>query len=779
MRELFKIYLIVLSVFAISACGGGSGGSGDEKQPTSLNGSAEKGPFVIGSTVTVNELTTDGIPTNATLTTQTIDDLGNFTFTYKEDALVQLSVSGYYRNEITGELSTGILNLRSIYKVSTSASQNTHINILTHLSSGRVLQLIKDGVEVEEAISTANFEIITALNNVIPAPSIDSFSDLSIYGSETNIEGNAYLTVISTLFYQLSVNLSDTNSSNPDAELSLILNTLSSDLTDGVIDDAGIVSSLKSTIPNINPASVQKNLADIAILAGSSSTAANINLFLDSDLDGVFNEYDLDDDGDGISDIDDTSPYTPNFNIMNRVFNTPEDTDISLYFDVNSPFSDSSISYTLTVAPTSGVLIGTFPDVIYRPNTNFNGSDIVKLYVSQDDIQSDEVTLTINVSASNDAPIISGQPQTSITAYKSYNFTPVVNDVDNSGWTFSIENKPTWMEFSETTGTLSGSAENSDAGEYPNIIIKVSDGIEEDVLAPFTLVVDDTPWIPQADMPIAISDGHAAVEVNGVIYIIGGRAGNFDNVFAYYPDTNTWETRSPMPVAAHTLTAHNINGLIYVFNSYGSTGPNNHLGIYNPVTDSWTSGTPMTISRFSFTSATVNGKVYVVRGRDAFNRPYDVLNVVEEYDPVSDTWTTKSPSPAFAGKSSASVFEGKIYFVSPNLEGNSEGPGKVHIYNPSLDSWTLSNGMSSYRQLHSTAFVSGKLYAMGGTDSVTLDVVEVYDPVTEQWNTKSSMLYPRFYCSNAVVNGKIYVFGGRDSTDDLSSVEMYDPSLDN
>ncbi len=777
--DMLGEFKLVAGVFLLlSGCGGGD--STENQESVDISGAVQKGPFVIGSVVSINELSATGAATNATLTTQTKDDLGNFTFSYSENSLLQINASGYYRNEITGELSNGILNLSSIVQITDSENQSAHVNILTHLISSRVLKLIAEGNSHEDAISSATQELISILDDVVMSPSVDLFSDLSLYSDDSSNESNAYLAVISALFYKNSLDLAEKNETNPDAELTLILNSLSSDISDGVLNDIAIIESLNNAIPSINPQSVKTHLADIASLAGSSSEPANINLFLDSDLDGIYNEYDLDDDGDEIPDTEDADPYRANFVVNDIVLNTTEDTNLEITLDFNNP-SEGEVEYVITRALLNGVLFGTFPDVTYQPNLNFNGADTVKLYLSQEDMRSDEILITINVHSENDEPIISGAPATNIKAYSEYSFTPVVSDADNANLEFTIKNRPNWLEFSTTTGELIGTPSNDDAGDYPDITLTVSDGITEVSLASFDLTVEYSIWATQTNIPMTVQY-HATAEVDGVVYLFGGLDSSYfptSKVFAFYPDTNSWETKTPMSADVFEITAHNVNGLIYVFSGHsGPAGYANLVQIYNPSTDSWTNGTPMPTTRRFFTSSVVDGNIYVIGGGNDEDR---YISNVESYDPITDQWTSKSELPDVCGENyaSASTLGGKIYYVGGRCGTGTNSA--VHIFDPLTDQWTAGTPMNHKRYGLSTSVINGKLYAMGGYASPSyLDVIEVYDPVIDEWDTKTKMGVPRRHFSSVTLNDKIYVFGGDGGTGEYSvnSVEMYDPNLE-
>ena len=107
-------------------------------------------------------------------------------------------------------------------------------------------------------------------------------------------------------------------------------------------------------------------------------------------------------------------------------------------------------------------------------------------------------TISIKVKSINDAPVISGTPNTGASEDSPYSFTPIVSDVENDTLTFSISNKPAWANFDTSTGVLSGTPSNSDVGKTSNIVISVSDGNLISSLPAFDLIVsnvNDAPTI--------------------------------------------------------------------------------------------------------------------------------------------------------------------------------------------------------------------------------------------------------------------------------------------
>ncbi len=75
----------------------------------------------------------------------------------------------------------------------------------------------------------------------------------------------------------------------------------------------------------------------------------------------------------------------------------------------------------------------------------------------------------------NKAPVISGAPAAA-TEKVAFSFIPVASDADGDALTFSISNKPAWLNFKTSNGELSGTPSTADIGTFNNITITVSDG---------------------------------------------------------------------------------------------------------------------------------------------------------------------------------------------------------------------------------------------------------------------------------------------------------------
>ncbi|MBI4605125.1 MAG: hypothetical protein HY721_24440, partial [Planctomycetes bacterium] len=143
--------------------------------------------------------------------------------------------------------------------------------------------------------------------------------------------------------------------------------------------------------------------------------------------------------------------------------------------------------------------------------------------------------------------------------------------------------------------------------------------------------------------------------------------------------------------------------------------------------------------------------------------PY-LLSTVEAYNPVSDSWQTKSSMPAQAGNVKATrACNGLIYvFGSTGLSTD------VWAYNPANDTWQPKAPMPLARDGFAvTTGRNGRIYVLGGgatgTGVCSTDIVDVYHPNTDTWNTYGwapPSCTKRNDLAAASLGGKVYSIGG-------------------
>ena len=258
----------------------------------------------------------------------------------------------------------------------------------------------------------------------------------------------------------------------------------------------------------------------------------------------------------------------------------------------------------------------------------------------------------------------------------------------------------------------------------------------------------------------------------------------------------TWTQKSDMPTVRGGLSTSVVNGKIYAIGGFAGTNASDILAtveVYDPVTDTWIHKSDMLTPRFGLSCSAVNEKIYAIGGWTPMPGASGVRSVdtieataaVEEYDPITDTWTKKSELSMPRAYASISVLDGKIYVIGGfrwGPDGETILIKSVEIYDPAIDSWTKKSDMPIARNIGSASVVSAKIYAIGGFligPGLSRSDVEEYDSVTDTWLPKARMSTARCCFSTSVVDGRIYAIGGNPTSGSYTpTVEVYNPATD-
>jgi N-acetylneuraminic acid mutarotase len=207
---------------------------------------------------------------------------------------------------------------------------------------------------------------------------------------------------------------------------------------------------------------------------------------------------------------------------------------------------------------------------------------------------------------------------------------------------------------------------------------------------------------------------------------------------------------------------------------------------FDPVSNTWSTKKAMPTARWNLYTPAVGGKIYAVSGQlDTVD--CSPLGTIEAYDPATDTWTSLPnwPSPRVEG--SAAVANGIIYFAGGQGGGEICTSGDVatmEAFDPATNTWTTKAPMAAGARTHfgmvalfDNTLGHEVLYAIGGANGVSTKIVEMFDPLEGPdgtWHRKQDLNHGRYGAPVAVVNGKIYAMGG--SSDVPLSVEEFDPT---
>ena len=303
------------------------------------------------------------------------------------------------------------------------------------------------------------------------------------------------------------------------------------------------------------------------------------------------------------------------------------------------------------------------------------------------------------------------------------------------------------------------------------------------------------PWQKKASLP-TWQRGFAAVAVNDKILVLGGQNRSnteipVDKVEEYNPETNNWNPRASMPTPRYWLAAAALNGKVYAIggSKYPGTwidGPQpiqalNVVEEYDPATDTWAAKSGMKNRRMMHGAAAVNGKIYVIGG--VLNNtpgPWIDTGLVESYDPMTESWETKSPMPTPRRSPEVAVIGDKIYVIGglypndPRRFDYYDVIDAVEEYDPSTDSWDTKISIPNRRLNPACSAVADEIYVIGGSVYDSYDLNEKFMPLTNMWLSMSPIPVSGNFDSGVKINKKLYVIG----SDNPQTVYEYDPALD-
>ncbi len=272
--------------------------------------------------------------------------------------------------------------------------------------------------------------------------------------------------------------------------------------------------------------------------------------------------------------------------------------------------------------------------------------------------------------------------------------------------------------------------------------IYVAGGMVKQWLTTTTLEIYDTAsdsWTSGAPMPYGIH--HAGVTTaNGRLYVIGGyddmgkmvnARPDIADTWYYDPEQDKWFAVADMPSPRAAHAAVTLDGLIYVVAGTG-TGAQD-VWVYDPVADTWDASRQgkLPTPREHVPAIVVDGKIWVIGGRWK-----DIsTGAVEVYDPVSDTWERKADMPVPRSALALAVFDGRIYAAGGEDLGTYCTYGTIHVYDIASDTWTGMKDMPSPRHAMLSAVVNNRWYLIGGssgangaTERDLTGIVEIFTP---------------------------------------------------
>ncbi|MCW4035232.1 MAG: hypothetical protein NWF03_07700, partial [Candidatus Bathyarchaeota archaeon] len=258
-------------------------------------------------------------------------------------------------------------------------------------------------------------------------------------------------------------------------------------------------------------------------------------------------------------------------------------------------------------------------------------------------------------------------------------------------------------------------------------------------------------WTIRSSMPTARSDFAIAV-YDGKIYAFGGATGPSymeggyvltDTTEVYDPETDIWRTKAALPTPRMSFNAHTVGDKIFTLS--GAKLENTFMvydfgvtEVYCPETDSWETKTPIPVTVFGYASAAVGDEIFVIGGlRRGISYNVWLTKLNQVYNTKTDSWSNKTAPIVALYKSSAGVTTGIFAPEQIIVVGGIENSilkcfNTTQVYNPVNDTWRYGASMPTARSSFGVAVVNDTLYAFGGSNN-------------EQYHRENEQYFPTGY----------------------------------
>lgn len=287
MKKLVALSLLTAAMFwscepTTDTCGDGiqngnetgvdCGGDCEPCAAFNIEGHAQKGPFLNGSSVLVTSLDTSLNQVGITYNTQILDNSGYFFATGLNlaSSYVTLRADGFYFNEVCGAPSNAQITLNAITDLSMVPAVN--VNTLTHLEKSRVEYLVANGTSFGAAKTQALKEILATFS-VDTAGIMPRSETLNIANS--GVADGILIAITSILQGYRS-----------ESEFSDLMANLVTDLrTDGTLNSTLLASELMAHAQILDTNIIRQNIIDRYASMGISVNVPNFGQHIQNYVD--------------------------------------------------------------------------------------------------------------------------------------------------------------------------------------------------------------------------------------------------------------------------------------------------------------------------------------------------------------------------------------------------------------------------------------------------------------------------------------------------------------
>ncbi len=256
----------------------------------------------------------------------------------------------------------------------------------------------------------------------------------------------------------------------------------------------------------------------------------------------------------------------------------------------------------------------------------------------------------------------------------------------------------------------------------------------------------------------------AATSLKGQIFVVGGltESGGSTKVEVFDPFINTWRSGPALPVSLHHAMAVSYRGELVVIGGWTPDGPDltaiTSADVYALRGDTWEELPPLPEPRAAGAATVVGDEIVVAGGQDATG---ELVQSTEVFD--GDSWRSGEPIPTPREHLVAASAGQYAYVAGGRFLSSEENTDVLERYDPASDSWEQLPPMPTARgSIGGAAIIKDDALVIVGGEEPTgaLGTTEVYSISNEEWSSAPDLPTPRHGAGITRVGTTVYVIGG-------------------
>lgn len=277
----------------------------------------------------------------------------------------------------------------------------------------------------------------------------------------------------------------------------------------------------------------------------------------------------------------------------------------------------------------------------------------------------------------------------------------------------------------------------------------------------------ESAWRSGPALPVRLQE-ISAVTIDDRIWVVGGfeGTGEVSTVRILDPRAGTWSLGPPLPVARHHVQLATLDGDLYVLGGMETIRFTNveDAWVLRRGASTWAPIAALPEERGAGIAGVIDGRLYVAGGQGRGGLSPRTL----VYDPASDLWSFAASIPTPREHLAGFAYAGELWAIGGRALSLATAMDVVEIYDPVTDTWREGPRLGhTHGGFAATVLASagGDLaIAVGGEQpDRALDVVEVLALPDGRWETFTPVPTPRHGHAMASAAGRAWVIGGADA----------------